>query len=58
MTQREIYLLEALERIAHNLMNMARSVESLGEGFDKAAVQMRGEAAIAFEAAYQARLPQ
>ena len=58
MTRRETNLLEALERIAHKLMVMAIVIESLGEGFEDAAVQMRGEAAIAFEAAYQARQPQ
>ncbi len=56
MTQRESELLAALDRAAHKIMVMAKCLESLGEEWGDAAVQMRGEAAIAFEAAYQARL--
>lgn len=56
MTQRETELLTALDRVAHMVMVMAASLESLGEQWSDAAVQMRGEAALAFEAAYQARL--
>lgn len=56
MTKRELDLLAALDRIAHMVMVVAASLESLGEGWSNAAVQMRGEAGIAFEAAYKARL--
>ena len=56
MTKRELDLLAALDRVAHSIMVMAALLESLGEEWGDAAVQMRGEAALAFEAAYKARL--